>query len=79
MVWQIRLHAADNAQIIRVLRKLGKHFRNPQPRLAMLGKPEGGPHELRRIDIRLHSLACAVLQFGLVVEEIHMRWPAVHA
>ena len=83
------LHRVDEAQVVHMLRHLGKQFRHPAPALAVPRKrPRRFEHALRRAAragvrdvprvVEAHHLAIVFRERGLVVERIDMAWTALH-
>ena len=81
VIRQVGVHAADDAQLVGLLGQQGKHLRNPEPRLAVLGELEGGAEQPGPAAVAPdgRGLARSLVQRGLVVEQVDMRRPAVHA
>ena len=70
-----------DAQVVGLLGQLGEDLRDPQPRLAVLGELERRAEELGPAAVAAdgRGFARLLVQLGLVVEQIDVRRPAVHA
>lgn len=80
MVRHVGLHAADEAELVRVRGDLREQLADPQAALAALLELPHRGHELARGHLAFaDGFARVFRQLGFVIKAVHMRWPAVHA
>ena len=84
MVELIRVHRADHAQLVGNLMQMSDRVRHPDPAFPVLRELARRSQQLRRGGregeaLALEKLLGAILtvvldEFGLVVEEVEVRW-----
>ncbi len=81
VVRQVGVHAVDDAQVVGVLGQLGKTSEIHSPDSPCWANLNGEPSSLAppRSRPTVDRLARLLVQLGLVVEQIDVRRPAVHA
>ncbi len=80
MVRHIGLHAADEAEFVRMRGDLWKQLADPQAALAALLELPHRGHELAGGHLAFaDGFARVFREFGFVIKAVHMRRPAVHA
>ncbi len=81
VVGLIRVHGADDAEVVRMSGKVGEEFAHDQPALPVLGERKRAGHIAGALGLASgirRGFSFMLGQGGLGVEGIYMGWAAVH-